>query len=146
MGNICRSPAAEAVFREKAAGRGLLKHLSIDSCGTGGWHAGERADARMRSAARDRDVEISSRARQICQEDLSSFDYILCMDGDNFAHVRSMGGDDRVRRMLEFHPSGGDVPDPYYGGADGFETVLNLLDVACSGLLDEIDTRHGLSS
>jgi protein-tyrosine phosphatase len=140
MGNICRSPAAEAIFRSQAQTRGVLKSLSIDSCGTGGWHAGEQADRRMRKAALARGIEITSRARQLVRDDLHRFDHILCMDGDNLSDVRGMGADVRARRMLEHHPHSDllDVPDPYYGAGDGFERVLDLLEVACLGLLDHV--------
>ena len=144
MGNICRSPAAEAIFRAQAHERGVLSSLSIDSCGTGGWHAGERADHRMRKAALARGIEINSRARQLVPEDLGGFDHILCMDGDNLSAVQGMGADARVRRMLEHHEDTHlhDVPDPYYGAGDGFERVLDLLEVSCRGLLDHVlDSR-----
>lgn len=144
MGNICRSPAAEAIFRAMASERGVLERLSIDSCGTGGWHAGEAADARMRAAAKRRGIHISSRARQVCPADLDDFENIICMDGDNLADLRGMGA--RARLMLDHHPDGGDVPDPYYGAGDGFERVLDLLEVACASLLDDLQDRHGLSS
>lgn len=148
MGNICRSPAAEAVFRRCAVERGVLDRLSIDSCGTGGWHAGEAADSRMRSAASKRGVEISSVARQVTQADLADFDYILCMDDDNLEHLRSMGVDQRAVLMLEYHDShdGRAVPDPYYGGGDGFQRVLDLLEVACAGLLECLESQHDLST
>jgi len=148
MGNICRSPAAEAVFRQCAVGRGVLDRLSIDSCGTGGWHAGERADKRMRVAASRRGVDISSRARQVTPADLTDFDHILCMDDDNLDHLRTMGVDARAVLMLEHHGDhdGRAVPDPYYGGADGFERVLDLLEAACEGLLDHLQHSHDLKA
>jgi len=140
MGNICRSPAAEAIFRAKAAQRDILDRFSIDSCGTGGWHAGERADARMQASARSRGIELSFRARQITNQCLTSFDHIICMDADNLRDVQAMGGDARVQLMLAFATKGRrrNVPDPYYGGGDGFALVLDLLDDACEGLLDEL--------
>jgi len=140
MGNICRSPAAEAIFRAKAAQRDMLDRFSIDSCGTGGWHAGERADARMQVSARSRGIELSSRARQITSQCLTSFDHIICMDADNLRDVQAMGGDARVQLMLAFATRGRrrNVPDPYYGEGDGFTLVLDLLDDACEGLLDEL--------
>ena len=146
MGNICRSPAAEAIFRHCAMERGVLDRLSIDSCGTGGWHAGEAADSRMRSAASHRGIEISSIARQVIQADLADFDYILCMDDDNLDHLRSMGVDQRAVLMLEHHDShrGQGVPDPYYGDGDGFQRVLDLLEVACGHLLDHLGSQHDL--
>jgi protein-tyrosine phosphatase len=138
MGNICRSPAAEAIFRAKAAQRNVLSRFSIDSCGTGGWHAGERADARMRATAKRRGIEISSRARQITDQCLTKYDHIICMDMDNLRNVQAMGGDARVQLMLAYASVGRrrNVPDPYYGENDGFSLVLDLLDDACEGLLD----------
>ena len=139
MGNICRSPAAEGVFRHLAAQAGVLAQFSVDSCGTGGWHAGERADARMRDAAAERGYKLSSRARQITSEDLTAFDVILCMDGDNMRDVLAMGGDDRVSLILdEGKVSVRDVPDPYYGGDAGFEQVMDLLEASCAALLERL--------
>ena len=140
MGNICRSPAAEAVFRQKAAERGVLDAFSIDSCGTGGWHAGERADARMRAAASARGIDITSRARQITPQCFDSFDHVLCMDDNNLRHLRAMPGGDKAVLLMDHGAGAHDrhVPDPYYGGDDGFELVLDLLDDACAGLLDAI--------
>ena len=139
MGNICRSPAAEGVFRHLAAQAGVLEQFSVDSCGTGAWHAGERADARMRAAAAERGYELSSRARQITSEDLTAFDVILCMDGDNMRDVLAMGGDDRVSLMLnDGDVSVRDVPDPYYGGDAGFEQVMDLLEASCAALLERL--------
>jgi protein-tyrosine phosphatase len=140
MGNICRSPAAEAIFRKQAHARGVLGQYSIDSCGTGGWHAQEQADSRMRASAKKRGIEISSLARQVTPSDLRDFDHILCMDDENLEHLKQMGADGRAVLMLDFHDGhdGRAVPDPYYGEGDGFELVLDLLDVACSGLLDHL--------
>jgi protein-tyrosine phosphatase len=141
MGNICRSPIAENVFRHKVKQRGLDDQFQIDSAGTGGWHAGEPPDPRARHVMTSRGVEVSGSARQIQREDFEQFHLLLCMDDENRAHLISMGAPaERVRLLLACDPEAGcrEVPDPYYGGADGFETVFNLIDSACDALLDEL--------
>jgi len=141
MGNICRSPLAEGILQHRAAGRGVLDALVIDSAGTGGWHAGEMADARMRQTATARGVTLESRARQVTIADFTAFDLLLCMDDDNLGHLIDMGAPPaRTHLLLEY--TGGpvrEVPDPYYGGADGFERVFDLVDEACAQLLDRLD-------
>ncbi|MDP7029522.1 MAG: low molecular weight protein-tyrosine-phosphatase [Phycisphaerales bacterium] len=147
MGNICRSPTAEAMFRHHAEREGVLHHFDIDSAGTGAWHAGEAPDARMTEAAAARGVRLAGSARQISREDLDRYDYVLCMDGDNLDGVQALGpASARVQRMLEYGPAacGGDVPDPYYGGARGFTQVVEMLDVACRDLLRVLIDDHGL--
>lgn len=147
LGNICRSPAAEGVFLHRLATEGLEDRFVVDSAGTGGWHAGKPADSRMRAAASRRGIHLPSRARQLELADLTSFDRILTMDDDNLAAVRSLAqelGDRRdlaliepmVRHCRRFQAR--EVPDPYYGGSEGFEHVLDLLEDACAGLLDAL--------
>jgi protein-tyrosine phosphatase len=141
MGNICRSPLAEGVFLRKINARGVAPRFRVDSAGTGGWHAGELADHRMRRVAASRGVKLVSRARQVRPEDLHGFDLLVCMDDDNRQHLLAMGAPpERVHLLLEFDPDSShrEVPDPYYGGADGFETVYRLVDVACDRLLDDL--------
>ncbi|MEM8985710.1 MAG: low molecular weight protein-tyrosine-phosphatase [Pseudomonadota bacterium] len=139
LGNICRSPAAEGVFRGKAAAAGLA--VEIDSAGTGGWHAGHAPDARMTAAAKARGVDLSSlRARQVALSDFYEFDLLLTMDDSNFADVMAEAPPNataKVRRFLEFAAASKvrDVPDPYYGGPDGFEHVLDLIEDASDGLV-----------
>ena len=148
MGNICRSPMAEAHFRAQVEAAGLSGRFVIDSAGTGGWHAGERPDARMRSTAADRGVEVDGAARQLREEDLHEFDHILCMDSENLRDVQGFSrGSAEVRRMLDFHPDAPtqDVPDPYYGGDRGFAQVFDLLEVATAGLLTTLVDRHHMS-
>lgn len=144
LGNICRSPAAEGVFLQKLTLAGLQDGYAVDSAGTGGWHVGKPADARMRRAAARRGIELRSRARQLEPADLGRFDHILTMDADNLTAVEAM-----ARRWPREQPRAvvaplvrycrrlraNEVPDPYYGGDDGFERVLDLLDDACEGLL-----------
>lgn len=145
LGNICRSPAAEGVFLHLLAKQGLEKGFRVDSAGTGGWHVGRPADARMRAAAARRGITLSSRARQLEAADLQRFDHILTMDADNLEAVqdlaRRMGGASAtitpmVQHCRRFRSE--EVPDPYYGGDQGFEHVLDLLEDACAGLLDTL--------
>ena len=144
LGNICRSPAAEAYFRHHVQARGLDHAFAIDSAGTGGWHAGEPADARMKSAARKRGVQIESQARQIASTDADA-DLIVVMDEANLKDVRDLPWIDasRVRCLLEFHPESSrtEVPDPYYDGAEAFDLVLDLVDTATAALLDYLEER-----
>lgn len=148
LGNICRSPAAEGVFVHLLAQQGLSDRFVVDSAGTGGWHVGRRADERMRAAAARRGITLTSRARQIDLTDLQSFDHILTMDGDNLAAVQSLAheagnpaGQARIEAMTRYcrrHTGALEVPDPYYGGPQGFEQVLDLLEDACGGLLETL--------
>lgn len=152
MGNICRSPTGEGVFRALVGERGLSGQIEIDSAGTIGYHTGNPADARMRQAAERRGVSLDSRARQVTREDLSSFDLIVAMDRANYDDLIALGPDpdeqSRVRMLGEFLPSypekttgpdgAADVPDPYYGGPDGFEEVLDMVECACPALLEAL--------
>ena len=148
LGNICRSPAAEGVFMHLLAERGLSEHFVVDSAGTGGWHAGNPADRRMQAAANRRGIQLPSRARQISLDDLNDFDLILTMDDANLEAVTSLASEAggrttaRIRPMLSYARqfSETEVPDPYYGGEAGFEHVLDLLEDACSHLLDELSS------
>lgn len=141
MGNICRSPAAEGVMRSFVERDGLSRRVELDSAGTGGWHAGDLPDSRMRRHAAKRGYTLTSRARQVCAEDFDDFDLILVMDEQNRrdlrAFARSAADMQKVRLFCEFvtdRPET-DVPDPYYGGEDGFETVLDLVENGCEGIL-----------
>ena len=146
LGNICRSPAAEGVFLHLLNERGLSDRFMVDSAGTGGWHTGNPADRRMQAAAARRGIPLPSRARQISLDDLRDFDLILTMDDANLSAVRALAqeaGRDAtatIKPMLSYARLFGEteVPDPYYGGEAGFEHVLDLLEDACSNLLDEI--------
>ena len=147
LGNICRSPAAEGVFLHLIAREGLEDRFVVDSAGTGGWHVGNPADRRMRTAAERRGIHLPSRARQIELADFTSFDRILTMDDDNFRNVRSLArelgerpGLARIEPMTSHcrvHQVS-EVPDPYYGGEQGFKDVLDLLEDACGGLLETL--------
>jgi len=146
LGNICRSPAAEGVFLHLLKQRGLSERFVVDSAGTGGWHVGNPADRRMQAAANRRGIDLPSRARQICLDDFSSFDLVLTMDDDNLAAVRGLaqeagaGATATITPMLHYARNfpETEVPDPYYGGEAGFEHVLDLLEDACTNLLDEL--------
>ena len=146
LGNICRSPSAEGVFRKLVESSGLGEQVHIDSCGTGDWHIGKAPDARATQAAKKRGIDISQlRARQFVADDLEQFDYVLVMDRQNLADVtdvwRRRGGT-RPELFLGFGPTEHqEVPDPYYGGPDGFEFVLDLIHEAGEGLLADIRRR-----
>lgn len=143
LGNICRSPSAEGVFRKVVEAAGLADKVRISSCGTGSWHVGKAPDARAQAAAARRGIDISGlRARQIQTSDLTAFDYVLVMDQQNLADVqriRERSGGTLPELFLHYGRSSHDeVPDPYYGGEKGFETVLDLIQEASEGLLAEL--------
>ena len=151
MGNICRSPAAEGVFRNRIEARGLGDRVECDSAGTIHFHAGERADPRMREAAQRRGHDLTSVARGFDESDFDRFDWIVTMDEPNFRDIRkrARGPADaaKIRRFADHVSLKGvkEVPDPYYGGGDGFTRVLDILEDGCDSLLDWVIERHGLS-
>ncbi|HJC78594.1 MAG TPA: low molecular weight phosphotyrosine protein phosphatase [Candidatus Alistipes merdipullorum] len=145
LGNICRSPAAEAVMDARVAARGLEDEIETDSAGTYGGHSGDKADPRMRAAASRRGYTLTHRARRITEEDFDRFDMIIVMDDMNYETVSRLAPDrehlNRLYRFVEFcrhHPEWSYVPDPYYEGREGFELVLDLLEDGCDGLIDRI--------
>ena len=146
LGNICRSPAAEGVFKRKIKDRNLERLFFVDSAGTGDWHVGDLADQRMRETASLRGIDLTSRSRQISGNDLYEFDRILVMDKDNLQAVNLLIQDQlrpinsKVELILSYSKTSqlDEVPDPYYGGQDGFEEVLDLLDKAIDGLIDSL--------
>jgi protein-tyrosine phosphatase len=146
MGNICRSPLAQGVFEDVLRREGLEGEVSVDSAGTGAWHVGSPPDERALGAASLRGVDISSqRARRIKPEDCQNFDYVLTMDEENYRAVAGLcRGSAVVRPFLDFAADSPEtaVPDPYYGGPDGFEHVLDLVEEASEGLLEDIRERH----
>ena len=149
LGNICRSPTAEGIFRATCQERGLSDQFRIDSAGTAGWHVGKPPDTRAIQAARRRGVDVSMlRARQVEAADFEKFDFILAMDESNVEDLiamRPQGSSAHLHRFLEFARSANllDVPDPYYGGDEGFELVLDLITEASEGFLDHlIATGH----
>lgn len=150
MGNICRSPTAQGVFENLVTQAGLAQQVEIDSAGTHAYHIGEPPDKRATQAARHRGVDLSTqRARKVLASDFLEYDYVLAMDRSNYEDLRALCDPDyeqRLRLFLEFCPDTGerDVPDPYYGGEQGFERVLDLIEAAAAGLLAELRSRHGL--
>jgi len=150
MGNICRSPTAEAVFRAQASRTGLEKKLRIDSAGIGDWHVGQPPDSRAIAHGRRRGYDLSRlRARQVAAADFVQFDWILAMDLHNLRDLKAMcpatfAG--HLGLFLDLEPAIGrrEVPDPYFGGASGFETVLDLAERASEALLSRITDRHQL--
>ena len=146
MGNICRSPVAQGVFEDVARREGLEDQIFVDSAGTGNWHVGSPPDERAQRSASLRGLDLSAqRARQISRDDCDNFDYILTMDEENYRMVSSLcRGSAVVRPFLDFATNSPEreVPDPYYGGPDGFERVLDLVEEASEGLLDDIRERH----
>lgn len=147
MGNICRSPAAEGVMRRVVLDAGLHDRVHIDSAGTEDWHQGKRADARMIQAAAQRGLDLTHIARQATRQDLAEFDLVLVMDEQNRQGLLRADPhrehQAKVRFFCEFCTRHEDreVPDPYYGGAEGFEHVLNLLEDGCEGVLAHIRSR-----
>lgn len=150
MGNICRSPSAEAIFKAKVEAAGLAGRILCDSAGTIGYHSGSRADARMRTRAAARGYSLESIARQVRPDDFDHFDQIIAMDRENLDELLAMQADHpgkaTVALMCDFarHHSEREVPDPYYGGQQGFERVLDILEDACAGLLEDI--RPGMEA
>jgi len=146
MGNICRSPTAEGVMRGLLREQGLEGAVEVDSAGTGGWHVGDPPDARATAAARSRGITLDGAARVVRRGDFDDFDLILAADRRNLRELRAAapaGSRARIQLLREFDPASDgapdlDVPDPYYGGDDGFEHVLDLVDAACRGLIDEL--------
>jgi protein-tyrosine phosphatase len=147
MGNICRSPTAEAVMRGLIAREGLQEQIEIDSAGTGGWHVGHPPDRRSTAAAKARGIVMEGAARQVTVADFDTYDLLLAADEDNVGALRALAPDEdsaaKIHLLREYDPAavaGGDlaIPDPYYGGPDGFENVIDLIETACEGLLETL--------
>jgi len=143
MGNICRSPTAEGVFRHHAEQAGVAERLHIDSAGTHAYHTGEPPDRRARAAAERRGMSLKGlKARRVVTDDFERFDYIIAMDEDNLARLRDESPEEhhgKLRLFLEFGElTEREVPDPYYGGSAGFERVLDLVEEASRGLLETL--------
>ena len=141
LGNICRSPTAEAMLRKKAREAGLDRRIEVDSAGTADYHVGSAPDRRAVTHGERRGLQMKSlRVRQVQVADFDRFDYILAMDEDNLADLRQLqpaGSRAELALLMSYAPNGGsaEVPDPYYGGADGFERVLDLVDAAATGFI-----------
>ena len=146
MGNICRSPVAQGVFENVVRREGLEGEVEVDSAGTGDWHAGRPPDERALESAQLRGLDISHlRARQVTPEDCRTFDYVLTMDEDNYRAVSALcDGNAVVRPFLDFAKGSPEreVPDPYYGGPNGFDRVLDLVEEASEGLIEDIRRHH----
>lgn len=147
MGNICRSPVAQGVFENVVRREGLEGEVEADSAGTHGYyHAGEPPDPRAQKSVLARGIDISGqRARLLASDDCSTFDYVLTMDEENYHKVSELcRGSAVVRPFLDFAPEAPEreVPDPYLGGSDGFEHVLELVEKASDGLIADIRARH----
>jgi protein-tyrosine phosphatase len=144
LGNICRSPMAEGVFRRLVEAEGLAQRFEIDSAGLGAWHLGQAPDDRAQAAARARGIDISGQsARQVRQDDFDRFDLLLVMDRSNLAELKRAAPREaraKIRPFLDFAPHVGtkDVPDPFYGGTEGFDHALDLIESAARGLLAEL--------
>jgi len=150
LGNICRSPMAEGVFRHLLEEEGLDQRIRVDSAGTGSWHVGESPDLRSARTAARHGITLEGSARQVRPEDFRSFDYMVAMDQSNLENLEEMrnavGGETALYLLREFDPQGGpgaEVPDPYYGGPGGFDDVYDMVERACRGLLDHILAEQG---
>ena len=144
LGNICRSPAAEGVFRQLVKERGLEYAFEIDSAGTAGYHAGEPADRRMQQHARRRGYNLTSISRKFNPAvDFDKFNLVVAMDNENVSNLKRMARSPedvvKISKMTDFSKTRNytEIPDPYYGGDDGFELVLDLLEDSCNGLLEK---------
>ncbi|MCC6900111.1 MAG: low molecular weight phosphotyrosine protein phosphatase [Polyangiaceae bacterium] len=150
LGNICRSPTAEGVFRHLIEHASLGDAVEADSAGTAAYHSGEPPDRRATAAARARGITVGGAARQFKPPDWERFDYVLAMDRDNFEDLQRgvpARHRDKLFLLRQFDPRSpkhASVPDPYYGGAEGFEEVLDLCEAACRGLIAHLRERHGL--
>tara|TARA_Y100001978_G_scaffold202458_1_gene223701 strand:+ start:3810 stop:4283 length:474 start_codon:yes stop_codon:yes gene_type:complete len=145
LGNICRSPAAEAIFIDLITKKGVQDQFLVDSAGTGSWHVGKKADSRMRFAAKQRNINITSSARQISKNDFSKFNYILAMDNSNFKNImnfknrESAEDSPKILKIQDFasHYREKEVPDPYFGGDEGFDYVLDILEDSVNGFFKD---------
>ncbi|NPV67338.1 MAG: low molecular weight phosphotyrosine protein phosphatase [Anaerolineae bacterium] len=148
LGNICRSPMAEAVFRHLVREAGLEDQIEVDSAGIGNWHVGDPAHRGTREVLAQHNISYDGRARQVTRADLKRFDYVLAMDYENLADLRSLAGSDgqgaRIQLFMDYAPQAGtrEVPDPYYSGK--FDEVYALVRQAAQGLLEHIREEHGL--
>ena len=148
LGNICRSPMAEAVFQQRVNEAGLAGQFEIDSAGTGGWHVGDPAHRGTQAVLRRNGITYNGRARQVQPAELHRYDYVIAMDADNVSDLRRMDRsgvlDGKLHQLLAFAPDGypRDVPDPYYNGK--FDAVYELVDAGVAGLLDTIRAEHNL--
>ena len=150
LGNICRSPTAEAVMRHLVKQAGMSDRIAVESAGTGDWHIGDARDRRSQAVGRARGIPLSGTAQQFTSEDFDRYDHVIAMDRTNRAELLRMARDDgdkaKVRMLRSFDataPKDADVPDPYYGGPSGFEDVFDICERACRGLLEHLRGAHG---
>ena len=154
LGNICRSPAAEGAFKDLVEKRGLQSRFKIDSCGTASYHIGELPHSRTRSVAKSHGIHLNARARQFHAGDFTDFDHILAMDRANYEDLLAMTSSEKEKSIvqlfrkydsdLEGRGDIPDVPDPYYGGIEGFENVQKIVSRASKGLLEHLVREHSL--
>lgn len=142
-----RSPIAQGVFEDLLRREGLENEVFVDSAGTGAWHIGEPPDARAQESSSNRGLDLSSqRGRRVTPEDCQRFDYVIATDRDNYESISALcrRSEAQIKLLLDYAPdtSQREVPDPYYGGPDGFERVLDLVEEAAQGLLDDVRKRH----
>lgn len=150
LGNICRSPLAEGIFKQRVEERGLSEYFDVDSCGTAAYHIGETPDERSVANAKKNGVDYTHRGRQVKPRDFTIFDHVLAMDHSNFQDLQAIAPDNakanlQLMRSFDNDQSGSDVPDPYYGGADGFQLVFDILDESVNNLLDHLTKEHKLA-
>ncbi len=147
LGNICRSPTAEGIFQHLVNQRGLQSYFYIDSAGTSAYHIGEPANSKSQWVANQQGVKLHSKARRFEPADLEEFDLILAMDSENYSNIIRLDKNgsyaEKIKMMRDFEPKpdSRDVPDPYYGGMDGFQNVFDVIMRSCEGLLDEIEVE-----
>ena len=147
LGNICRSPAAEGILKKMIKNEGLDDKVFVDSAGTSNWNDGKSPDERMRAHGSKRGYDFTGEARTIRSSDFDNFDYILVMDNNNYNNVKKLAKSkedvSKIHKMTDFstNKTTDHVPYPYYGGDDGFELVMDLLEDACTGLLNEVKTK-----
>jgi protein-tyrosine phosphatase len=151
LGNICRSPTAEAVMRHLIKEEGLEQKVLLDSAGLGDWHVGQARDSRSQAVGRRRGIPLEGVARQFQPSDFARFDYVLAMDRQNRDGLLDLAPDDearsKVRLLRSFDPAAppeAEVPDPYYGGPQGFDQVFDICEAACAGLLEHLRRTHRL--
>lgn len=147
LGNICRSPLAEGIFRKKVAERGLEQGFKIDSCGTAAYHIGEQPDERSAENALQNGVLLDHKGRQFSKSDFEEFDYIIAMDKSNLSNIQALeknraGCELVLMRNFDDQGINQDVPDPYYGGEKGFQEVFEILDRSTASLLDHILAKN----
>ena len=150
LGNICRSPLAEGIFRFKVNEKGLKDQFKIDSCGTSDYHIGEKPDERSVANAKKNGVDYMHRGRQLKKSDFYDFHYILPMDDLNLRDIEKLKPQDATAKVMKMRAlddsdQNGDVPDPYYGGENGFQLVFDILDHSTDKLLEELIERHSLA-